>query len=219
MTSTIQRELSEQAPLRAARIPLTKIRVHPRNLRTDLGDLTDLAASLAEDGQHQPANVHRKGDYFELLDGHRRYGASIIARRRTLDCIVVPTRSDADAIQGMLATALHARQLDPTERARGVNALVDEFGLSVSEVASRLGVSAATVYRWRTASEEEPVEEAAPERPVGCVRPKRAPRVVAVSKVADLAARWADRCAGGLSAVEAEALLAEVRALATGGAR
>lgn len=208
----VAHSLADQAPLRAARIPLGKIRVHPRNLRLDLGDLTELAASLDRDGQLQPALVHRKGEFFELLDGHRRYGASVIAHRRTLDCLVVPTRSDAEAIQGMLATALHARQLSAEERARGVQAMLTEFGLHPRVVAERLGVSVATVHRWRHAPDD--TTEPTPPRPAHPgPRPRRAPTTVSARRIAELADAWTERVSNGLTAEQAGALIDEIRSL------
>jgi ParB/RepB/Spo0J family partition protein len=212
MTTTTRHALANQAPLRVARIPLHKIRVHPRNLRLDLGDLTDLAESLIHEGQHQPAQVHRRGEFFELLDGHRRYGASVIARRSTLDCLIVPVRSDAEAIQVMLATGVHARQLSPGERARGIEALLGEFGQSVTDVARQLGVTPATVRRWRAES-DDPAPGPAPRRRAAC-RPRRAPTTVSRRRVHDLADAWATRTVGGLTAEEARRLLAELYELA-----
>lgn len=209
--TALRQALAEQSPLRTARIPLGKIRVHPRNLRLDLGDLTDLAESLKADGQHQLVEVHRKGEFFELLDGHRRFGASVIAGRRTLDCVVVPRRSDADAIRGMLATAVHARPLSPEERARGIEALIGE-GVTVTQIAADLGVTPDTVRRWRAWEQVE----TAPRRPVVVHRPHRTPTTVSVRRVGELADRWTSRAADGLTADQAAELLAELRALANG---
>lgn len=57
-------------------MPLARLRAHPRNVRTSLGDLRDLTGSIRQLGVLQPLVVERRGEVFQILAGHRRAGLS-----------------------------------------------------------------------------------------------------------------------------------------------
>jgi ParB/RepB/Spo0J family partition protein len=221
----LRRELTEHRPLQTARIPLAKLRVHPRHVRHDMGDLTELSESLTTDGQHQMIKVERRGDFFQILDGHRRFGAATIAGLRRLDAEIVPTCTDADAVSMMLTTGVHTKPLSAAERKRAVRLLIDDEGVSTAEVAARCGVSQATIRRWYNT--DDPVAPNADSNTVPVVvvprprgtrdnRPRGKRTTVGVTRLTGLADRWTDRCTSGLSAEHAQTLLAEIRALAAG---
>ncbi len=222
----LRRELSEHRPLQTARIPLAKLRVHHRHVRRDMGDLTELAESLANDGQHQMLKVERRGDFYQILDGHRRFGAATIAGLRRLDAEIVPTCTDAEALSMMLTTGVHTKPLSAGERKHAVRVLIDEEGVSTAEVAARCGVTQATIRRWYHA--EDTVPDTTPATPAtsaaavprprrsGENRPRTRRTTIGVSRLTGLADRWTERCEQGLTAEHAQALLAEIRALAAG---
>ncbi|WP_431879204.1 ParB/RepB/Spo0J family partition protein [Amycolatopsis sacchari] len=222
----VRRELAEHRPVQTARIPLAKLRVHPRHVRRDLGDLSELAESLANDGQRQIITVERRGDFYQILDGHRRYGAATIAGLPRLAAEIVPARTDAEAMAIMLTTGVHTKPLSPAERRHAVRALIDEEHMPTAEVAARCGVTQATIRRWYHAEDTAPENASASPAPRAAAvpRPRRSgekrPRTrrttVGVSRLTGLADRWAERCAQGLPADQAQALLAEIRALAAG---
>lgn len=206
----VHRELAEQRQVRIARIPVAKVRLHPRNVREDLGDLTELASSLRHEGQHQLVTVHRKGEYFELIDGHRRYGAAVIAGLRTLQAQIVPTRTDAQVLATMLTTGVHSRPLSEAERSRAVRALLEQEHVPIAEVAARCGVTPATIRRWRDRGHPSPAEPAEPVAP----RRRRRRTAVGVGALTELATRFEQLCTPvGLSLADTVALLGEIRAL------
>ncbi|RSN05977.1 hypothetical protein DMC63_37850 [Streptomyces sp. WAC 05977] len=216
----LRRELADHRPMQTRRIPLAKLRVHPRHIRRDMGDLAELAESLANEGQHQIIKVERRGDYFQILDGHRRFGAATIAGLRSLNAEIGPVCTDAEALSMMLTTGVHTKPLSAAERAHAVRILVDDENLKFAEVAARCGVSEATIRRWYQADDEPDATSAV----VVVPRPRRArhdrqrgkPTTVGVTRLNGLADRWTVRCEQGLSAEHAQALLAEIRALAAG---
>lgn len=207
---------------RLARISLTKLRAHPRNVRMDLGDLSELAESIRAEGLHQPIQVQPLGGgYFVIIDGHRRFGACVLAGLRTADVLIGPLRTTAQIVTTMLTTGVHSKPLTLGERQRALRVLLDEERLPVSEVATQLGVTAATIRRWRDGdparrayvTTERPPAHATSSRPAatGSSRP---PSNVGVRRIAALADQWAgriDEC--GLTFDEAQLLLAELRAL------
>jgi ParB family transcriptional regulator, chromosome partitioning protein len=96
-------------------IPIEKIHPHRENARQELGDLTELAASIRAVGLLQPLVV--------VAD---RTGWTVL-----------------DDTSLMLAAAMH-KQLEPIERARAFQRL-REGGLTVAEIARRTGYSPSTV--------------------------------------------------------------------------
>lgn len=204
---------------RLARISLTKLRAHPRNVRMDLGDLSELADSIRAEGLHQPIQAQPLGGgYFVIVDGHRRFGACVLAGLRTADVLIGPARTTAQIVATMLTTGVHSKPLSLTERQRALHILLDEERLPVSEVATQLGVTAATIRRWRDGDPareraERSPGEATSTRPA-TAGPSRPPSNVGVRRITALADRWTgrlDEC--GLTADEAQLLLAELRAL------
>lgn len=215
-----RRSLRDQRPLRTARIPLTKLRVHPRHVRTDMGDLAELADSLTYDGQHQLIEVERRGSFFQILDGHRRFGAAALAGLPALEAEIVPARTNAEAVATMLTTGVHTRPLSPAERARAVRELIDTEDMPTAEVAARCGVTPDTIRRWYHADTVATPPAAPPvliPRPrAGDDRPRSRRTTVGVTRLTGLVDRWTDRCATGLSPDHAQALLAEIRDLTRG---
>lgn len=115
------------------------------NPRRELGEVDDLAASVAQHGILQPLLV-RPGDddgSFVLVDGHRRLAA---AAQAGLDRIPVLVRDDLDgqALVAALVTALKRENLDPVEEAQAYGRLVDG-GLTRKGVAEAVGVAQRTV--------------------------------------------------------------------------
>ena len=80
-------------------IPLGNVHQNPLNPRRDYHldqdnkDLLDMANSLQETGQHNPATVYEmlpeQPGEFMLLRGHRRHSGAILAGLDTLDCNIV----------------------------------------------------------------------------------------------------------------------------------
>lgn len=218
----VRRELRDHAAVRTALIPLGKLRAHPSHIRRDMGDLTELAASLRHDGQHQALEVERRGEFYLIHDGHRRFAAATIAGLARLRAEIVPARSTADAVATMLTTGTHTKPITSAERTRAVRILIDKEHLAVGEVAARCGVTGPTVRRWYAGTPDPAPPGAAPAdgadaaqtRRPGPRAPRRgAPRTVGVRRITGLADRWSNRCQNGLSSKDAQELLADIRAL------
>jgi len=121
-----------------------------------------------------------------------------MAGLRTVPAMVVTQRSRGDAINIMVATAMHTKGLDPGERAQAIRELIAHHGWSVDNLAARWGVSPATVTRWRNADAEPAPSTTAPfgtasaPKPTG-FRPGRPPKTIGVRRVAELIGRWETR--------------------------
>jgi len=110
------------------------------NVRRELGDLTELAASIKAVGILQPITVTAKGDRFVVVMGHRRLAA---ARLAGLDVVPVLT-TGAHLAEGQsrrvqqLVENIQRADLNALEEAEAIRTLVDN-GLSQAEVARQLG--------------------------------------------------------------------------------
>lgn len=126
-----------------AQIPVSGIRPNPRNARQDLGDLSELAASIRAVGVMQPLVVTQRPSGWLLIDGHRRFAAAQLAGLAAVPCIAIRAGDESRDTALMLAAAMH-KQLEPIERGRAFAKLRAQ-GLAVQEIARRTGYTAATV--------------------------------------------------------------------------
>ncbi len=137
-------------------LPIDAIRPNPRQPRTvfDEDELDELAASIREIGVLQPIVVRpiatqqgdtERGDtaatpQFELIMGERRLRASQLAGHDSIPAIVKETHDD-DLLRDALLENLHRSQLNPLEEAAAYQQLLDDFGCSHEELATRIGRS------------------------------------------------------------------------------
>lgn len=154
---------------KVARVRIDRLRAHPRNVRTNLGDLRELAASIRQEGVLVPLMAEERGDHLQLLHGHRRWAAAHMAGALTVPVVIVDPHTDRDAILLMLAED-RKEIVDLRDRRRAVRSLHDEFGMTWAAIATRLGVTGQTAMTWGKDPEERP---AVP--PVA--RPAQPPRI------------------------------------------
>jgi ParB family chromosome partitioning protein len=102
--------------------------------------LTDLVNSIREQGILEPIVVAKTPAGFQIIAGERRWRAS-----RILGLAKVPVIIRETTPQGMLEMSIvenvQREDLNPIERAQAYKRLIDEFGMSVTEVAKRVGKS------------------------------------------------------------------------------
>ena len=127
-------------------LPLAQIRPNkgqPRKLfKPD--ELAELADSIKQNGVLQPILVRKKGDYYEIVAGERRYQA---AREAGLEEVPVIIReiSDDDVFKLALIENLQRSDLSPLEEASGYRQLIKEKGLTQEELAKILSKSRSTI--------------------------------------------------------------------------
>jgi len=136
------REGTELVPVPGAvfaELPLDEIRPNPRQPRTvfDEDALDELVGSIREIGVLQPVVVRRAGDGYELIMGERRWRAAGAAGLDAIPAIIRET-GDEDLLRDALLENLHRSQLNPLEEAAAYQQLLDDFGCTHDELASRL---------------------------------------------------------------------------------
>jgi ParB family chromosome partitioning protein len=126
-------------------LPLAALDPDPRQPRRDLGNVTDMALSIAELGLLQPIVVELPiNGRYRILAGQRRFAACRHLGWQEMPCIVRSVEEQSRlALQ--IVENVHRKNLEPVEEAEAIRRLMDEFNLSQREVARRLGRSAAAV--------------------------------------------------------------------------
>jgi ParB family chromosome partitioning protein len=136
-------QLLEVPGARLVHIDPRAIVPNPRQPRThfDADDLAELVHSVREFGVLQPVVVRATGEgTYELIMGERRTRA---AREAGLESIPAVVRDTADEhlLRDALLENLHRSELNPLEEASAYQQLLEDFGITQEELASRIGRS------------------------------------------------------------------------------
>jgi len=130
-------------------VPSSHIRPNAYQPRShfDEESMGSLAASIREVGLLQPVLVRElegeEGSY-ELIAGERRWRAARRAGLQTIP-VLVQVADDVASLEQALVENLHRVDLNALEEAAAYQQLIDEFGLTHEQVATRMGKGRATV--------------------------------------------------------------------------
>lgn len=115
-------------------------RYQPRT-HMDESSLQELAASIRSQGLIQPILVRPiAADRYEIIAGERRWRASQIAGLSDVP-VVIRELPDQAALAVALIENIQREDLNPLEEAKGVQRLIDEFGLTHQQAAEAIGRS------------------------------------------------------------------------------
>ena len=134
-------------------IDINKIHNHPDNPRKDVGDVSELAESIKQQGIMQNLtvvpfvskfnpNFNGVGHYTVII-GHRRLAAAIQAGLTEVPCAVVDM-SEKEQIATMLAENMQRVDLTVNEEVQGIQMLLD-LGDSVNDISRLTGFSESKV--------------------------------------------------------------------------
>jgi ParB family chromosome partitioning protein len=146
------RGLASLIPQRSAGQPGTieiatsRIRPNPHQPRKrfDPESLATLTASIAEHGVLQPILVTETIDGYQLVAGERRLRAAQAAGLERIPA-VVRQLADRHQLELALIEILQREDLDPLETADAYRQLIEEFGFSQDDLATRVGRARSTV--------------------------------------------------------------------------
>jgi ParB family chromosome partitioning protein len=116
---------------------------NPRQPRTHFNeeDLAELVHSVREFGVLQPVVVRRNAEgQYELIMGERRTRAAREAGLESIPAILRET-ADENLLRDALLENLHRSELNPLEEASAYQQLLEDFGITQDELATRIGRS------------------------------------------------------------------------------
>lgn len=112
---------------------------HPDNPRKNIGDVTDLAASIKTNGLLTPLSVVPNGERYRVIAGHRRLAACKYAGIVAVPCFVLQL-GPLQQLEAMVTENCQREQLTVLEEADAIQGMLD-LGATTAGVAHRLGRS------------------------------------------------------------------------------
>jgi ParB family transcriptional regulator, chromosome partitioning protein len=134
-------------PSELLEIPVDAIHPNPRQPRRRFEPeaSSGLAESVRRQGVIQPLLVRSRGvGGYEIVAGERRWRAAREAGRETVPAVVRDADDRETLLLGLVENVAR-EQLTAVEEARAYAVLIDEFGLSLGDVAERVGRSKPSV--------------------------------------------------------------------------
>jgi len=127
-------------------VSIERIETNPDQPRNNLGDLSELAASIRARGILEPLLIRKlpEGRNYQLIAGERRFHAAIEAGLAEVPCIEF-SASDREALELALIENLQRRDLSAFEEAEGYRTLVEKHEFTHEQVAQAVGKSRSTV--------------------------------------------------------------------------
>lgn len=132
-------------------IPVKKIKVRRNQPRQSFDEdkLASLAGSIEDLGQLQPVIVKKEGTDFLLIAGERRLRAIKRNKQKEISAVIMDKEVDKMSLrQIQLVENIQRQDLNPLERAKAIQRLMDENSFNKKEVSKKLGVARTTLTEW-----------------------------------------------------------------------
>ena len=114
-------------------------------LRSEMGSLDELAASIAEKGLLEPIVVRFAPGGFEVVAGNRRLEACKMLGMRSIPCHIVDL-DDREAFEVSLVENIQHETMNPIDEARAFKKYADDFGYGgITQLAEKIGKSQAYI--------------------------------------------------------------------------
>jgi len=128
-------------------VPLKDIIPNRRQPREafDEDAMEELKASIAENGILEPPIVRRKGDFFELVAGERRYRAARELKLESIEVIVMDVDTDEKMLVLSLIENIQRENLNAIEEANAYRHIMEAMGLTQDELANVVGKNRSTI--------------------------------------------------------------------------
>lgn len=124
-------------------LPIYKVEPNPDQPRKDFDpeELENLAESIRVHGLIQPLTVREMPTgYYQIIAGERRWRAARLAKLSEVPVVVIDA-DDRKAMELALIENLQRQDLNPVEEALGYKSLMEDYGLTQEEAATRVGKS------------------------------------------------------------------------------
>ena len=147
--------------LDAAIVSTAMIEAHPSNTGRDLGDLRDLATSIADHGVLVPLVLERRAGRYRIRDGHRRWAAAKIAKVGRVPAIIHAQQLDQAAWLLESLEYNHRRKGYTAEDLRRVVGQLVDLRVSRGAIGQAVGMSWSQITKL-IQGRKEPTIRAAP---------------------------------------------------------
>ena len=128
-------------------IELDKLRLHPKNIRTQYEGIDELTASIKKNGILQNLTVVPDKDdagKYVVVIGNRRLLAAKEAGLKTAPCRIMQM-AESDQSVSMLTENMNRKDLKIYEEAAGTQMCLSDYGLTVDALAEMTGLSSAKI--------------------------------------------------------------------------
>lgn len=127
-------------------LPIEKVIPNPDQPRKSFSDeaMESLTKSVKSYGIIQPITVSKKGDFYEIVAGERRYRAAKIVGLKKIPVIIKDT-SQREKLELSLIENIQRENLNPIEEAIAYSNLIETYGITHEELSERLGKSRAAI--------------------------------------------------------------------------
>ena len=151
-SSSLQDEVTDEvtAGRRIITVPVNDIIPNREQPRVQFSEeaMEDLKKSIVENGILEPPVVRRRGDFFELVVGERRFRAAKALNFDTIEVIVMDVESDEKMLVLSLIENIQRENLNPMEEAEAYHRLMTGFNLTQDQAAARVGKSRSAVANF-----------------------------------------------------------------------
>jgi ParB family transcriptional regulator, chromosome partitioning protein len=107
--------------------------------------MEDLKRSIVENGILEPPVVRRKGDFFELIAGERRYRAARELNLESIEVIVMDVEGDEKMLILSLIENIQREDLNAIEEARAYRQIIDRMDATQEDLSRIVGKSRSAV--------------------------------------------------------------------------
>lgn len=118
-------------------------KLQPRK-KFDEDALQELADSIKQFGVIQPLLVQKKGKYYEIIAGERRWRAARLAGLKEVP-VIIKDYTAQEIVEIALIENIQRQDLNPIEEAQAYARLIQEFKLKQDELAERVSKSRTAV--------------------------------------------------------------------------
>jgi ParB family transcriptional regulator, chromosome partitioning protein len=140
-------EEEKQTGRRILTVPLNDIIPNNSQPREHFSEeaMEDLKVSIAENGILEPPIVRRKGDFFEIIAGERRYRAARELKLDAIEVIVMDVDSDDQMLILSLIENIQRENLNAVEEAKAYEQILNRTKSTQDELSKIVGKSRSTV--------------------------------------------------------------------------
>lgn len=205
-------------------IPIARIQRNPRQPRERFEDgaLRALADSIRQDGLLQPIVVRASRtitgpsgvQMYELVAGERRLRAFTLLGRSSIPALVHKVDDKTSAVLALIEN-VQREDLNPMERAHGLQKLMHEFSFSQQDLATRVGLDRSTVANLLRLNDLDPHTASALRE--GAITTGHAKALLGLSDVATRRALVSRVISDGLSVRELEREVRQASSVPTPG--